>query len=132
MTPREPSLVSNDRRDMTQGQRAIVGAMANTFTNCKFGDLGQLARALKVPLPRVSEAIIITKHAPDLAEQVKPMTARAVRCRTALARGIDSAGSSPEGRADLRTRRGLSHRAQQSHTAASDAGSGGRPVIAFD
>lgn len=64
-------LSSNDRRDMTQGQRAVVAAMANTFTNCKFGDLGQLARALKVPLPRVSEAIIIAKHAPDLAERVR-------------------------------------------------------------
>lgn len=64
---------SNDRRDMTQGQRAVVAALAmtNLYKLYKFGAVTDLARSLKVPHTRVSEAIIIVKHAPDLAEQVR-------------------------------------------------------------
>jgi hypothetical protein len=64
-------LSSNDRRDLTQGQRAIVAAMANSYKLYEFGDIEKLGRALKVPRPRVAEAIVIVKHAPDLADQVR-------------------------------------------------------------
>lgn len=64
-------LSSNDRRDMTQGQRAIVAAMVDSYKLYDHGDIAELARALKVPRPRVSEAITVVKHAPDLAEQVR-------------------------------------------------------------
>jgi hypothetical protein len=49
-------LSSNDRRDMTQGQRAIVAARINLHKLCKFGEVQRLANALKVPHQRVSEA----------------------------------------------------------------------------
>jgi hypothetical protein len=64
-------LSSNDRRDMTQGQRAVVAAMINSNKLLEFGDRVELARSLKVPPQRVSEAVIIVRHAPDLAERVR-------------------------------------------------------------
>jgi hypothetical protein len=59
----------NDRRDMTQGQRAIVAALCHKLL--QRGEPADLARSLKVPRQRVSEATIIARHAPDLAEQVR-------------------------------------------------------------
>jgi hypothetical protein len=54
---------------MTQGQRAVVAALCHNLL--QRGEPAELARSLKVPRQRVSKAIIITRHAPDLAEQVR-------------------------------------------------------------
>jgi hypothetical protein len=64
-------LSSNDRRDLTQGQRAIIAALLSSYNLYKRGEGTKLARALKVPQPRVAEAALIVKHAPDLAEHVR-------------------------------------------------------------
>ena len=86
---------SNDRRDMTQGQRAIVAAMTNSYKLYEFGAIENLGRALKVPRARVSEALVIVRHAPDLAEQVRkgvtPFHAALEQARKAKAASDDNA-----------------------------------------
>jgi hypothetical protein len=66
-------LSSNVRRDLTQGQRAVIPALAMNLSQNVTKNRGgtEIARALKVPRQRVSEAIIIVTHAPDLGQQVK-------------------------------------------------------------
>jgi hypothetical protein len=59
-------LSSNDRRDMTQGQRAIVAALCHNLL--QRGEPAELARSLKVPRQ-------IARHTPDLAEQMRAVSA---------------------------------------------------------
>ena len=66
-------LSSNDRRDLTQGQRAMIAARMNLAKLANWGEIQKTARALKVDRHRVMEAIVIQTHAPDLGEQVSAL-----------------------------------------------------------
>jgi hypothetical protein len=62
---------------MTQSQKAIVIAKAeNLQIVSRSGDARKLARVSGIPETRISEALMVLKHAPGLADDVLAKTMR--------------------------------------------------------
>lgn len=60
--------VNGGRRDLTKSKRAMIAAKSSKLE--RFGDQSELARILQVPKSRISEAMTVFKHAPDLVDSV--------------------------------------------------------------
>lgn len=59
-----------NRRHLSAGQRAMAAAMAAKFFPEKFQGKGETARRIGVSNGRLSYAIIVQEHAPELADEV--------------------------------------------------------------